>query len=193
MAKFQMTPEQQKRYQELSAQDARMGRNLTQGQARAFFKTSKKDWETKQAEKAELASAAQQSGLSVPGSMIGQDSADLERIRSSIKLSAPDLSEAMRAQSGALMQGQQEQARRQMLAAQARSGVRGGSAAAMAARLAMQQGQQRAQQEQDVFLRNQFMKQAAELAREQMAFQELGSRRAAFASIAAAQAAQRKK
>lgn len=138
-------------------------------------------------------SAAAQAGLSSPSGGIDQNAADLERIRQSIKISAPDLSEAMRAQSGALLQGQQEQARRQMLAAQARSGVRGGAAAAMAARLAMQQGQQRAQQEQDIFLRNQFMKQAADLAREQMAFQELGSRRGAMSSSFAAQEANRKK
>lgn len=117
---------------------------------------------------------------------------DIEQIRSGIKLEAPDLQTAQQASLIPQLQGQQEAQRRQLMAAQARSGVRGGGASAQAARLALGQGQQRSQQEQDIFLKQKFMEQAAQLAKEQMAQQELQSRRAQAAAIYAARATQKK-
>lgn len=110
---------------------------------------------------------------------------DIGQIRSTINVPGVDanFAQTMRSQMVPALQAQQEAQRRQLMAAQARAGVRGGASAAQAGRMALQQGQQRAMAEQDIVGREQYMKMAAELAKEQMAQQELASRRAAASEL----------
>lgn len=116
---------------------------------------------------------------------------------------APE-SEAMRSQMALAQQGQDAQQRRQLLAAQAKAGVRGGAMAAQAARQAQLQGAQRAAGEQQLFVQNiaeqqrrakeyedlqkneMLAQQAQQLAMKQLAAQEMAQRKAALANLFAA-------
>lgn len=106
-------------------------------------------------------------------------------------------SEAARSQMVGGLQSQEAMQRRQLLAAQARSGVRGGAAAGQTMRQEQVLGQQRAGQEQGLFLKQlqelqdlerqqQFANLAADLARRQIAESIAGSRLAAQSTLTSA-------